>query len=157
MHESKCLSQPDLEIKRQLRKLVLSALLVCLLEASFLYLCVTTVPTLVGGLGNDPLNLGLNDGAVDIVRYTSGDGTDIINQFVKGSDKLAFTGIAAIDVKVSGTDTQLRLGNGIAGDTGFGSGTLFATIKGVTGFTAVELGTGGTSLDTTNTAKFLFS
>ena len=112
---------------------------------------------LVGGLGNDTLNLGLNDGAVDIVRYTSGDGTDIINQFIKGSDKLAFTGIAAIDVKVSGTDTQLRLGNGIAGDTGFGSGTLFATIKGVTGFTTAELGTGGTSLDATNTAKFLFS
>jgi len=112
---------------------------------------------LVGGLGNDTLNLGLNDGAVDIVRYTSGDGTDIINQFIKGSDKLAFTGIAAIDVKVLGTDTQLRLGNGIAGDTGFGSGTLLATLKGVTGFTTAELGPGGTSLDATNTANFLFS
>lgn len=112
---------------------------------------------LVGGLGNDTLNLGLNDGASDIVRYTSGDGTDIINQFIKGSDKLAFAAIAAIDVKVSGTDTQLRLGNGIAGDTGFGSGTLLATIKGVTGFTTAELGIGGTSLDATNTAKFLFS
>jgi Ca2+-binding RTX toxin-like protein len=112
---------------------------------------------LVGNDGNDTLNLGLNDGVADIIRYTAWDGSDTINQFVKGTDKLAFTGISFIDVIVSGTDTQLRLGNGIAGDTGFGTGTLLETIKGVTGLTATHLGVGGTSVDVGNTAKFLFT
>ncbi|BFM40223.1 hypothetical protein OLK001_21490 [Synechocystis sp. LKSZ1] len=111
---------------------------------------------LVGGTGNDTLNLGLNDGVADVVRYTIGDGADVINQFVKGIDKLAFTGISFIDVKVLGSDTQLRLGNGIAGDAGFGTGTLLETIKGVTGFTAAHLGVGGTSVDSSNTAQFFF-
>jgi|GEM_PF-5569339 len=112
---------------------------------------------LAGGTGNDTLNLGLNDGASDFVRYAFGDGSDTINQFVRGSDKLSFTGINSIDVKVSGSDTQLRLGNGIAGDKGFGTGTLLETLKGVTGFTKAELGVGGSSLDVTNTAQFLFT
>ncbi|WP_013325320.1 choice-of-anchor L domain-containing protein [Gloeothece verrucosa] len=112
---------------------------------------------LIGGGGNDTLNLGLNDGVADIVRYTLGDGVDVINQFVKGSDKLAFIGINSLDVKVSGSDTQLRLGNNIAGDAGFGTGTLLATIKGVTGLTAAELGVGGSSLDASNNAQFLFT
>lgn len=112
---------------------------------------------LTGNNGNDTLNLGLNDGVADIVCYTFGDGVDIINQFVKGIDKLAFTGVSFIDVKVSGLDTQLRLGNGITGDAGFGTGTLLETIKGVTGFTAAHLGVGGTSIDVTNAAQFLFT
>jgi Ca2+-binding RTX toxin-like protein len=112
---------------------------------------------LVGNHGNDTLNLGLNDGVADILRYTNGDGSDVINQFVKGIDKLAFTGISFIDVIVSGSDTQLRLGNGITGDASFGAGSLLETIKGVTGFTATHLGIGGTSVDVGNAAKFLFS
>ncbi len=113
--------------------------------------------TLIGGFGNDSYSLGLNDGVVDIVRYSTGDGSDIINQFVKGSDKLAFTGISSIDVKVSGSDTLLRIGDGIAGNVNFGTGSLLMTIKGLTGFTAVELGVGGTSLDISNSAQFFFS
>jgi Ca2+-binding RTX toxin-like protein len=112
---------------------------------------------LVGGTGNDTLNLGPNDGVSDLVRYASGDGTDIINQFIKGIDKLAFTGIGFIDVKVSGTSTQLRLSDGIQANPNFGTGTLLATISGVTGFTSLELGLGGTSLDSSNTATFLFA
>ena len=112
---------------------------------------------LVGGIDNDILNLGFKDGAKDSVLYAKGDGVDVINQFVKGIDKLAFTGISFIDVKVSGNDTQLRLGNGIAGDTGFGVGSLLETIKGVTGFTSAHLGVCGTSVDLSNTAKFLFN
>ncbi|MEG3436087.1 choice-of-anchor L domain-containing protein [Pannus brasiliensis CCIBt3594] len=112
---------------------------------------------LVGGTGNDTLNLGLNDGVVDIVRYTSGDGSDTINQFVKGTDKLSFTGISFIDVQVSGSNTQLRVGDGIAGNAGFGTGSLLATIAGVTGFTATHLGVTGTSLDASNTARFSFT
>ena len=112
---------------------------------------------LFGGTGNDTLNLGLNDTVSDSVRYAAGDGIDVINQFVKGIDHLAFIGISFIDVKVSGTDTQLRLGNGITGDAGFGTGTLLETIKGVTGFTSAHLGVGGTNVDVTNMAQFLFS
>ena len=111
----------------------------------------------MGGIDNDILNLGFKDGAKDSVLYAKGDGVDVINQFVKGIDKLAFTGISFIDVKVSGNDTQLRLGNGIAGDTGFGVGSLLETIKGVTGFTSAHLGVCGTSVDLSNTAKFLFN
>jgi hypothetical protein len=112
---------------------------------------------LVGGTGNDTLNLGLNDGVSDIVHYASGDGIDTINQFIKGIDKLAFTGISFIDVKVSGTSTQLRLSDGIQANANFGTGTLLATLTGVTGFTASDLGLGGTSLDPSNTATFLFA
>jgi len=112
---------------------------------------------LVGGTGNDTLNLGLNDGVSDIVRYASGDGIDTINQFIKETDKLAFTGIGFIDVKVSDTSTQLRLSDGIQANANFGTGTLLAIISGVTGFTATELGLGGTSLDPSNTATFLFA
>ena len=112
---------------------------------------------LVGGIGNHILNLGFKDGAKDTVLYAKGDGVDIINQFAKGIDKLGFKGINFIDIKVSGLDTQIRLGNGIAGDAGFGTGTLLETIKGVTGFTATHLGVGGTSVDSSNTAKFFFS
>ena len=111
----------------------------------------------MGGTGNDTLNLGLNDGVSDIVRYASGDGIDTINQFIKGTDKLAFTGIGFIDVKVSDTSTQLRLSDGIQANANFGTGTLLAIISGVTGFTATELGLGGTSLDPSNTATFLFA
>ena len=50
MNEYKCLSQPALETRRQLKRLALSALLVCLIEAGFLYLYVTTGHTLVVGL-----------------------------------------------------------------------------------------------------------
>jgi hypothetical protein len=112
---------------------------------------------LVGGTGNDILNLGLNDGVSDLVRYNFGDGTDTINEFVKGTDKLAFTNVSFIDVKVSGLDTQLRIGDGIKGNTNFGTGTLLATIAGLTGFTPNELGLGGTSLDSSNTALFSFT
>ena len=107
-------------------------------------------------MGNDTLRLGLNDWASDIVRYVLGDGVDVISQFEKGIDKLDIAGINAIDVKVSGNNTQLRVGNGITGDAGFGTGTLLMTLSGVNGFTATELGVGGTSLDTSNTATFFF-
>jgi Ca2+-binding RTX toxin-like protein len=111
---------------------------------------------IVGNLENDTINLGLGDGAVDIVRYAFGDGTDTVNQFVKGIDKLAFTGNNfLIDVVTTASDTQFRLGNGAA--AGYGTGNLLMTLKGVTGFTATELGAGGTSLDTLNTAQFFFT
>ncbi|WP_277884070.1 S8 family serine peptidase [Nostoc sp. FACHB-280] len=96
---------------------------------------------LSGEAGNDSLYLGLNDNAVDTVKYASGDGTDTIYQFVRGvgGDKLQFTGIANIDVVKSGTSTQLRIGDGLAGNTGFGTGQLLATISGTSGFISSDV------------------
>ncbi|MDD1417421.1 hypothetical protein MEN41_23365, partial [Dolichospermum sp. ST_con] len=97
--------------------------------------------TLIGGLGNDNLYLGLNDAAVDIVNYAFGDGADTVYQFVRGvgGDKLNFTGITNFDVITSGTSTLLRVGDGIGGNTGFGTGQLLVTLSGTTGFTGAAV------------------
>jgi Ca2+-binding RTX toxin-like protein len=98
--------------------------------------------TFFGGLGNDQLNLGLNDGAVDIVNYAFGDGADTITQFVRGvgGDKIQFTGITAIDVVTSGSNTLLKVSDGVAGNLSFGTGTLLATLSGTTGFVGTDVG-----------------
>ena len=95
--------------------------------------------TLIGGLGNDDLYLG-SDTAVDNVNYTNGDGTDTVYQFVSGvgGDKLNFTGIANFDVITSGTSTLVRVGDGIAGNAGFGTGQLLVTLSGTSGFNSTN-------------------
>ncbi|OBQ37109.1 MAG: hypothetical protein AN485_10010, partial [Anabaena sp. MDT14b] len=95
----------------------------------------------IGGLGNDNLYLGLNDAAVDIVNYASGDGADTVYQFVRGvgGDKLNFTGITNLDVITSGTSTLVRVGDGIGGNTGFGTGQLLVTLSGTSGFIAADV------------------
>ncbi|MGM3304404.1 beta strand repeat-containing protein [Anabaena sp. WFMT] len=97
--------------------------------------------TLIGGSGNDKLYLGLNDNAVDIVNYVLNDGMDTIYQFVRGAggDKLNFSNIANIDVVTSGTSTKLQLGDGIVGNTGFGTGLLLVTLSGTSGFTSGDV------------------
>ncbi|MBD2692064.1 DUF4347 domain-containing protein [Anabaena catenula] len=96
--------------------------------------------TLIGGLGNDIQSLGLNDNAVDIVKYALNDGADTITQFVRGvgGDKFQFTGIANIDVVTSGANTLLRIGDGTIGNTGFGTGQLLATLSGTSGFNSAN-------------------
>jgi len=96
--------------------------------------------TFNGGLGNDTLYLGLNDNAVDNVNYASGDGTDTVYQFVRGDggDKLNFTGIANLDVVTLGANTEVRIGDGIGGNTGFGTGQLLVTLSGTSGFTSAN-------------------
>ena len=96
--------------------------------------------TLIGGLGNDSLYLGLNDNAVDNVNYVLGDGTDTVYQFVRGvgGDQLNFTGIASFDVITSGTSTLVRVGDGIGGNSGFGTGQLLVTLSGTSGFTSTN-------------------
>ena len=100
---------------------------------------------LTGGLGNDNLYLGLNDAAVDIVNYASGDGADTVYQFVRGvgGDKLNFTGITNLDVITSGTSTLVRIGDGIGGNTGFATGQLLVTLSGtasaISGFTSADV------------------
>ncbi|MBD2626098.1 peptidylprolyl isomerase [Trichormus variabilis] len=97
--------------------------------------------TLIGGVGNDILYLGLNDNAVDNVNYVFGHGADTVYQFIRGvgGDKLNFSGITAIDVLTSGTNTQLRISNNISGDTGFGTGQLLVTLSGTSGFIGADV------------------
>ena len=97
--------------------------------------------TLVGGFGNDTLFLGLNDGATDTVVYSLGDGSDVVNQFLRGlgGDLLQFNNIAAIDVSTVGGNTQFLLGDGVTGNVGFASGSLLLTFNGVTGFTSSNI------------------
>jgi Ca2+-binding RTX toxin-like protein len=95
---------------------------------------------LTGGGGNDLLYLG-SDTVKDTVNYTSGDGTDTVYNFVRGAsgDLLKFTGITAIDVQVSGTSTLFKVGDGVTGNAGFGSGTLLLTTNATSGFVAADV------------------
>jgi Ca2+-binding RTX toxin-like protein len=109
---------------------------------------------LIGNAGNDTLHLG-GGRDVDTVIYRSGDGTDIIHQFDRRDrDLLQFEGIEAIDLVVNGNSTFFRLSDGIAGNSGFGSGQILTELRGVTGFTQENL---GLNLATGNTAQFLFA
>lgn len=109
---------------------------------------------LMGNAGDDTLYLG-RDRDVDTVIYRSGDGSDVIHQFNRRSgDLLQFEGIAAIDVVVNGNSTSLSLGDGIEGNSGFGSGQLLAELRGATGFTEDNL---RLNLASGNTAQFLFA
>jgi cyclophilin family peptidyl-prolyl cis-trans isomerase len=95
---------------------------------------------LTGGLGNDSLYVG-SDTVKDTVNYTSGDGVDTVYNFVRGAsgDVLKFTGITAIDVQISGTSTLFKVGDGISGNSGFGTGTLLLTTSATSGFGAVDV------------------
>jgi Ca2+-binding RTX toxin-like protein len=111
---------------------------------------------LTGGKGNDTLSLGNNDNSQDTVFYTRGDGSDIVKEFVRGpgQDLLSFRGVADIDVVKLGTNTEFRIGDGITGNTGFGTGDLLITLQGRTGFSASNI---VDSLASSNTAHFGFS
>jgi Ca2+-binding RTX toxin-like protein len=95
---------------------------------------------LTGGGGNDLLYVG-SDTVKDTVNYTSGDGADTVYNFVRGAsgDLLKLTGITAIDVQVSGSNTLFKVGDGISGNSGFGSGTLLLTTSATTGFVAADV------------------
>ncbi|MEB3189407.1 MAG: Calx-beta domain-containing protein, partial [Snowella sp.] len=111
---------------------------------------------LTGGGGNDLLYVG-SDTVTDTVNYASGDGTDTVYNFVRGigGDLLKFTGITAIDVQVSGSNTLFKVGDGVTGNAGFGTGTLLLTTSATTGFTATDIGVN--LLNVTNSAGFFFS
>jgi Ca2+-binding RTX toxin-like protein len=89
---------------------------------------------LTGGGGNDLLYVG-SDTVKDTVNYASGDGADTVYNFVRGAggDILKFTSITAIDVQVSGSNTLFKVGDGISGNAGFGSGTLLLTTSAILG------------------------
>nr|MBD1903447.1 cadherin-like domain-containing protein [Coleofasciculus sp. FACHB-125] len=111
--------------------------------------------TFVGGIGNDTFNFGV-DSDVDTLIYTVGQGTDIINQFTRGAggDVLKFVNNVTIDVVTSGSTTAFRLSDNIAGNAGFGTGTLLLTMNGTTGFTQDNI---GLNVAADNAAGFLFS
>lgn len=132
--------------------------------------------TLIGGAGNDILDgkgetstrrvggtetLTLeSDSVPDVFVYNNGDGTDLVNQFVRGQggDLMSFRGIQSIDVVQFtdglGGDTFLRLGDGITGNVGFGTGQTLVKLEDTAGLTAGNI---GLNLDFTNQASFLFS
>jgi Ca2+-binding RTX toxin-like protein len=95
---------------------------------------------LTGGGGNDLLYVG-SDTVKDTVNYTSGDGVDTVYNFVRGvgGDLLKFTGINAIDIQVSGTSTLFKVGDGVTGNSGFGTGTLLLTTSATSGFVAADV------------------
>ncbi|GCL44314.1 hypothetical protein NIES80_40420 [Dolichospermum planctonicum] len=53
-------------------------------------------------------------------------------------DKLNFTGIASFDVITSGNSTLVRAGDGIIGNTGFGTGQSLMTLSGTSGFNSTN-------------------
>jgi Ca2+-binding RTX toxin-like protein len=111
---------------------------------------------LTGGMGNNILSLGNNDNSPDTVFYSRGDGSDIVKEFVRGpgKDLLSFHSITDIDVVRLGTNTEFRIGDGIVGNTGFGTGELLITLQGRTGFTASNI---ADSLASSNMAHLRFS
>jgi Ca2+-binding RTX toxin-like protein len=98
----------------------------------------TGADILTGEGGNDLLYLG-SDTVTDTVNYASGDGVDTVYNFVRGvgGDVLNFVSILTIDVQVSGSNTLFKVGDGITGNSGFGSGALLLTTIGTTTATSV--------------------
>ncbi|WP_226586183.1 hypothetical protein [Microseira wollei] len=100
------------------------------------------------------INLSV-DGATDTISYNSGNGSDTVNQFLTGigGDILSFSGIAAIDVVQSGSNTLFLVGDGIAGNGNFGKGALLITLAN-SSFTSADI---STNIDPTNIPVFQFS
>jgi hypothetical protein len=88
--------------------------------------------------------------------YFRGNGSDVVKQFVRGmgEDLLSFSGIADIDFVKLVTNTEFRLGGGITGNTGFGSGNLLIALQGTTGFSVLTM---SNSLSSSNTSQFWFT
>jgi hypothetical protein len=101
---------------------------------------------LIGGRGDDRLNLDPAKIIRDIVVYNDGDGKDTITNFnranVYNADQLYFKGIANIDVVENSKigNTEFRVGNGIIADSGFGTGSLMVSLEGTIGFSNEEIG-----------------
>lgn len=97
--------------------------------------------TLIGGMGNDLLRLSGERGSPDLLVYNRGDGRDTVSGFIRGlgGDHLQFNSIAAVDVVSRGANSEFRLGDGITGNGGFGSGDLLLTLYRSKGFTAANI------------------
>lgn len=78
---------------------------------------------------------------MDIVNFAAGNGVDTVYQFVRGAsgDRLNLTGIPNLDVISLGANTEVRVGDSIANNTGFGTGQLLITLSGTIGFTDTDV------------------
>jgi hypothetical protein len=110
---------------------------------------------LVGGEGDDFLDLGI-DQDIDTVVYRSGDGSDTVRNFNRGSggDLFNFQNIPAIDVITNGNSTLFLLSDGIEGNNGFGTGESLLRLSGTTNFTEANL---ELNLAAGNITQFLFT
>ncbi len=99
---------------------------------------------LVGGDGNDKINLSSTGAVMDIISYESGADKDTITNFVRGQDEMNdqvhFKGIQNVDVVSNGRNTEFRVGDGINGNAGFGTGELLVEVQGTSGFKASDIG-----------------
>jgi parallel beta-helix repeat protein len=99
---------------------------------------------LVGGNGNDTINLSSTGAVMDIISYESGAGKDTVTNFVRGrdemNDQVHFKGIQNVDVVAKGSNTEFRIGDGINGNAGFGTGELLVEVQGTAGFKASDAG-----------------
>jgi Ca2+-binding RTX toxin-like protein len=111
---------------------------------------------LIGGAENDNLTGGAGS---DTIRYAIGDGQDRVIGFVTGAggDFLALNALGNLDIRIftssTGTNTQIRVGDGVAGNAGFGTGELLITLVNTT-LTQANISTN--IIDSSGTA-FLFS
>jgi parallel beta-helix repeat protein len=99
---------------------------------------------LVGGDGNDKINLSSTGAIMDIIIYESGADKDTVTSFVRGQDEMNdqvhFKGIQNVDVVSNGRNTEFRVGDGISGNAGFGTGELLLETQGTSGFKASDIG-----------------
>jgi parallel beta-helix repeat protein len=99
---------------------------------------------LVGGNGNDKIDLSSTGAVMDIISYEGGTGKDTVTNFVRGrnemNDQVHFKGIQNVDVVSNGGNTEFRVGDGVTGNAGFGTGELLVEVQGTTGFKASDVG-----------------
>ena len=99
---------------------------------------------LVGGNGNDKINLSSTGAVMDIISYESGAGKDTVNNFMRGreemNDQVHFKGVQNVDVASNGSNTEFRVGDGVTGNAGFGTGELLVEVQGTAGFEASDIG-----------------
>jgi parallel beta-helix repeat protein len=99
---------------------------------------------LVGGNGNDKIDLSSTGAVMDIISYESGAGKDTVTNFVRGrnemNDQVHFKRIQNVDVVSNGGNTEFRVGDGVTGNAGFGTGELLVEVQGTTGFKASDVG-----------------
>lgn len=99
---------------------------------------------LVGGDGNDKINLSSTGAVMDIISYESGADKDTVTNFVRGQDEMNdqvhFKGIQNVDVVSNGRNTEFRVGDGVTGNAGFGTGELLVEVQGTSGFKASDIG-----------------
>jgi hypothetical protein len=71
----------------------------------------------------------------------------------KGGDLLSFRSIADIDIAKLGTNTEIRISDGIRSNKRLGTGELLIILEGTTGFNTANI---SSNLASSNTSHFLF-